>query len=238
MKDQAFSERVRQLVLEYANGVYSRFGQMVGVAQPTIKRYLEGDALPNFQVIRKICNTCEITPNWLVYGWEPKYQKGITYTTMGFRIVADKEVPETYDPEFTAVPLLTDAAWDAPKAKAPVINLETCTDYLLVPNIPNTNYVATIMPDQSMRGEIEKSDVLIVSLDVPKQLTARTLLLVKTGEGVVTVRRPLGDVLYSNDPARFPPDTLKTVKVLGAVAEVRRRTEAVRKVKNLVPFEE
>ncbi|MDP8224523.1 MAG: helix-turn-helix transcriptional regulator [Candidatus Lernaella stagnicola] len=232
MKNKEFSERVRQLVKEYANGVYSRFGRMVGVAQPTIKRYLEGDALPNFQVIKKICNTCGITPNWLVYGWEPKYREAESYMHKGFRIVIGEDVPSAYDAEFKAIPLLTPAAWANPRAKGPVVNEETCTEYMLAPNWPDADYVAIRMPDAGMRGEIEKGDLILMNLKVPKRLTPRTLLVIKHGD-VVTIRRPLGTVLYSNDPSRFPPVEIKNVKVLGLVTEARRRVETERKIKKL-----
>lgn len=231
MKDKAFSDRVRILVSEYANGVYSRFGKMVGVAQPTIKRYLDGDALPNFQVIRKICKTCGITPDWLVYGWEPKYQNEKSQVQKGFRIVTGGDVVESYMTAFMSVPVVLPAAWA--KTLEPRIDDDTQTGYVLVNHRPTTKYIAIAMPDAGMRGEIERDDIVVITVSpLPKTYTARDLLLIKHGDEV-TVRRPLGDVLYSNDPARFPPIAMKGVKVLGIVAEARRRLESERRIKKV-----
>jgi len=104
---------------------------------------------------------------------------------------------------------------------------------VLVNHRPATEYVAIAMPDAGLRGEIERGDIVVITVSPALQtITPRHLLLIKHGD-VVTVRRALGDLLYANDPMRFPPIPLKDAKILGAVAETRRRVEPERRSKKV-----
>lgn len=68
MKNSNLGERIRT-----ARGSLSRaaFGKRIGITSGSLRNYENGVALPNAEVLTKICETCNVSTDWLLLGIGP-----------------------------------------------------------------------------------------------------------------------------------------------------------------------
>ncbi|MBE2896768.1 LexA family transcriptional regulator [Pasteurellaceae bacterium HPA106] len=66
--DNLFAERMSKIVQERFNGNYSEFARAVGVSQPSLKRWAEGEADPTRTNLIKISEVANVSIDWLATG--------------------------------------------------------------------------------------------------------------------------------------------------------------------------
>ena len=68
MKNSDLGERIRTV-----RGSQSRaaFGKRIGITSGSLRNYEAGAALPNADVLTKICETCGVSTDWLLFGRGP-----------------------------------------------------------------------------------------------------------------------------------------------------------------------
>lgn len=68
MKNSNLGERIRAV-----RGSLSRaaFGKRIGITSGSLRNYEEGTALPNAEVLTNICETCNVSTDWLLLGAGP-----------------------------------------------------------------------------------------------------------------------------------------------------------------------
>lgn len=68
MKNSNLGERIRAV-----RGSVSRaaFGKRIGITSGSLRNYEEGAALPNAEVLAKICERCDVSADWLLLGIGP-----------------------------------------------------------------------------------------------------------------------------------------------------------------------
>jgi SOS-response transcriptional repressor LexA len=62
------SDRLSELAKVYAGGNKTRFAQMLGTSEANIRNYIDNGKLPKFDFIKKVCETFEISYEWLISG--------------------------------------------------------------------------------------------------------------------------------------------------------------------------
>lgn len=68
MKNSDLGERIRTV-----RGSQSRaaFGKRIGITSGSLRNYEDGAALPNAEVLTKICEVCGVSTDWLLFGRGP-----------------------------------------------------------------------------------------------------------------------------------------------------------------------
>ncbi|NLH50990.1 MAG: hypothetical protein GX444_20635 [Myxococcales bacterium] len=221
-----FITRLRILVDECADGVYSRFGKIIHVSATTMQRYLEDRAQPGYDIVRRICLTCGVTPNWLLFGWEPKYGAQNKSAPEAIRIVDLAGAGEVMASDFVTVPILGESAWEAVEKGLTLIGPNTMEGFTIAPAVLGGRLCACRAKDESMSPEIIPGDLLLINLGrIEPQKMAGKLVLTQVAPSQMAVRRLLRNYLFSNDPHRFPPLPVGKRRIVGIVAQIRRDSE-------------
>lgn len=221
-----FITRLRILVDECADGVYSRFGKIIHVSATTMQRYLEDRAQPGYDIVRRICLICGVTPNWLLFGWEPKYGAQNKNTPEAIRIVDLAGAGDVAAADFVTVPILGENAWEAVDKGLTLIGPSTIEGFTIAPAALGGRLCACRATDESMSPEIVPGDLLLINLgrNEPQKITGK-LVLAQVASRQMAVRRLLRNYLFSNDPHRFPPLPVGKRRIVGVVAQIRRDSE-------------
>lgn len=220
--DPEFAKRLKTLVNEQADGVYSRFGKLVGVSATSMQRYLEGRALPGFDVIRRTCLACGVTPNWLLFGWEPKYGRDRVRPDDDVRLIEWADIGELTASDFVTVPILLGRAWID---HGPALGAAAAKDmrgFTLAPARLGGRLRGVRVEDEAMAPEVATGDVLLVDISRRNPLMLDGRLVLAELAGGVGVRRLLKGALFSNNPRRYPPELLTSQTVLGAITQMQR----------------
>ncbi len=219
--DTAFIMRMRTLVEEHANGVYTRLAKALGVSPTTMQRYLEGQALPGYNTLCRLYRVFDVTPNWLLFGWEPKYRDEATNGS-GIRVITDENIDKLTERDFTTVPIVTQEAWSSGAPGVTTIGCKTITGYALAAATAGQRLFSVCTPDDSMVPEIEAGDLVIVDGARQDLLLLENHLVLAQCEGVVSPRRLMQGVLFTNNPRHFPPMRATKHNVLGAIVQMQR----------------
>jgi len=220
--DTEFIDRLRLLIEEFTGGVYSRFGKWIAVSPTTMQRYLEGRASPGYRTIRRICQRCNVTPNWLLFGWEPKYGAERPIARDAIRIVAPPEAPVLDDHDFVVIPVLNATAWQENNKGVTLVGPSNIDHFTVAWSTLGESLIAFSVRDDAMAPESCAGDLLIVDREKrdPSQLENQ-LGLVQI-DGVVGPRRLVKGMLLSNESRHFPPCRANKRKVLGSIVQIRR----------------
>ncbi|MDP8223635.1 MAG: LexA family transcriptional regulator [Candidatus Lernaella stagnicola] len=218
--DREFIDRMQALVNDHAGGVYTRFARQISVSATTMQRYLEGRAVPGYNILRGICDACGVTPNWLLLGWEPRYRNGGTVGAETIHIVSPGDTEAVSAADFQVVPIVNHHAWDEGADTA--INPQTVTGCVILRFAVDRRLFGVRAEDDSMRPEIEPEDLLVIDPGMRDPAALENRLTLAHTENGVTVRRLVNGILYSNNPRFFPPERASKTKLLGAVSQVRR----------------
>lgn len=217
-----FIDRLRLLIEEFTGGVYSRFGKFVAVSPTTMQRYLEGRASPGYRTIRRVCQKCNVTPNWLLFGWEPKYGAERPIVRDPIRIISPPEAPELDDHDFIVIPVLNAAAWPAANQGVTLLGPASIDHFTVAWATLGETLIAFSVRDEAMAPETCTGDLLIVDREKRDPLTLAGQLVLAQLDGAVGPRRLVKEMLLSNNSRRFPPSRANKRKILGAVVEIRR----------------
>lgn len=68
--DQSFSERMQWIAKNKFDGNYSLFARAVGVVQPSLVRWVKGEADPTRTNLIKIAQAADVSLEWLALGIE------------------------------------------------------------------------------------------------------------------------------------------------------------------------
>ena len=60
-----FAERLNELLKEWG-GSQICFAVYVGISRQTLGFYLRGERQPNIEALKKICECCEVSADWLI----------------------------------------------------------------------------------------------------------------------------------------------------------------------------
>lgn len=228
---EEFIARLRILIDECADGVYSRFGKIIHVSATTMQRYLEDRAQPGYDIVRRICVICGVTPNWLLFGWEPKYGSQNKNTPEAIRIVDLANAGEVAAADFVTVPILGESAWEAVELGLTLIGPNTIEGFTIAPAALGGRLCACRATDESMCPEILPGDLLLINLGRNEsEKMAGKLVLAQVAPRQMAARRLLRNYLFSNDPHRFPPLPVGKRRIAGVVAQIRRDAEKTEKV--------
>jgi transcriptional regulator with XRE-family HTH domain len=220
--DQEFVLRLRELIKEHAEEVYTRFAKIVGVSATTMQRYIEGRAAPGYDIIRRICTTCGVTPNWLLFGWEPRYGAENQLAGAVIRIV-DQAGAETLNAaDYITVPILNQNAWVEHGRGITLVGPNSTDGFTVVPAGLGQRVIAVPVCDASMAPEIEESDLALVDMEDRDMLLLENRLVLAQTEDGVAPRRLMKGILFSNNPRHFPPERCNRQKLLGLIIQVRR----------------
>jgi transcriptional regulator with XRE-family HTH domain len=221
-----FIARLRILIDECADGVYSRFGKMIHVSATTMQRYLESRAQPGYDIICRICRICGVTPNWLLFGWDPKYGAQNKATPQAIRIVDLANAGEMTSTDFVTVPILSDCAWSSADKGLTLIGPDTVEGFTIAPAVLGGRLCACRAKDESMAPEIEQGDLLLVNLGhhEPEEMEGR-LVLAQVDSQQMAPRRLLRNYLFAGDPHRHPPLSVSRRRIVGVIVQIRRDSE-------------
>jgi transcriptional regulator with XRE-family HTH domain len=195
---------------------------MIGVSPTTIQRYLQGRAQPGFQVIRRACLTCGVAPNWLLFGWAPKYGGERPRPPEAVRIVNAADVDGLREQDFVTVPVLGAQAWRQLEQGVLIVSPDTCEGFTVAPAALGGRLCAVRAGDDGMSPEIEAGDLLLVELAKRESsaLEGRLVFAVEGGRG--RARRYIGGLLFAASPRRRPPTRIGRRSVLGVIVQIRR----------------
>jgi SOS-response transcriptional repressor LexA len=220
--DREFINRVKSLVNDTANGVYSRFALTTGVTPTTMQRYLEGRAQPGYNVIKQMCAACGVTPNWLLFGWEPKYGSVRKGKPEAVRIVNLADAGDIRANDFITVPVLLPPAWREIARGILLIGPETTEGFTLASATLGSRLCAVRAPDDAMAPEIVAGDLLLIDMTCKDYLELHESVVFAEINGGMQARGVNGHLLLSTQPRRYPPVSARHRKILGAVVQIQR----------------
>lgn len=220
MKTKDFIGRLFELIEEFAAGKYSRFASIIEANPTAVKNYLNGENLPGYEVIERICLKCQVTPNWLIFGWLPKYGGEFPLPAVELRVVDAAAIAGGLtDNDFLIVPILKGGAWKDIDRGITVVNPSTIDGVTVARSSAGVRLVGFRHPDEILLPRIAPDDLLIIDLEAKHYSDGDIALLRIAGKPVVRfLFRGLAIASY-HDP---DPRPFKKADLLGRVVEVRR----------------
>lgn len=224
MHPEGFTQRLMELIHEFSGGRYSRFARQIGTGPTTVDNYLKGKSLPGMEMLLVICEQCGVTPNWLFYGWSPKYGGKKRPMPESVRVIDVAGAGEIREGDLQTVPILGSAAWRERGIIA--VTPESMEGFLVAAHAERARLAAMRMNDDAMSPELDVGDLVLFDMEdkEPAQLDGQ-LVAVWTDAGV-TVRRFAGGSLIPADMRRFHVERLMKRDIVGRVVEVRKQVRS------------
>ncbi|MCL4850547.1 MAG: helix-turn-helix domain-containing protein [Bryobacteraceae bacterium] len=222
-KNEEFIGRLSELIDEVGGGHYSRFARIVGTGATTIDNYMRGKSVPGLHMIVDICRHCGVTPNWLLFGWTPKFGASVRPMPETIRLVHAGEVGVVSSDDFQTVPILRPEAWRDPACFR--VCTETMVGFTVSHAKPGSRLAAIRMPDDAMGDEVAREDLIVFDMESREAAAIEGHLVAVRLDEAVTVRRVIDDRFLANDVRRHPPQKAMRRQILGAVVEVRKRVD-------------
>ncbi|MCL4693346.1 MAG: helix-turn-helix domain-containing protein [Candidatus Hydrogenedentes bacterium] len=217
---EGFLSRLNELADEVGGGHYSRFAKVIGTGATTIDNYMRGKSLPGLGMIVDICQQCGVTPNWLLFGWQPKFGPAARPVPEGIRLIHPGEVAPVSGDDFQTVPIMKLDAWRDP-SRFRVCN-ETVEGFTVSHAKPGSRLAAIRMPDNAMAGETAPGDLILFDMENREASAIEGRLVAVKLDGAATVRRVIAERFLANDVLHHPPVKAMRRQILGAVVEIRR----------------
>ena len=214
-----FKQRLLELIEEFDGGVSSKFAGRIQSTPSTLQNYIQDRSLPSAEMVMKICLACGVTPNWLLFGWQPKYGGETQPMPETCRVVDMADAGEISDNDFVTLPVLRPEAFEMEGVT--LINPLTVERITVVRAVPDSRLIAIHMPDNTMAPEVLEGDLLVVNLEERSaEALHGKLALARKGNGVV-VRRVKNDRLCAINPP-FETTIYLETSILGRVIQVIR----------------
>ncbi len=220
-KNEGFIDRLTELIDELGGGHFSRFAKVVGTGATTIDNYMKGKSLPGLGMIVEICEQCGVTPNWLLFGWPPKFGASARPMPESIRLVHAGEAGSVTCDDFQTVPILKNEAWRDPACFR--VSAETMEGFTVSHAKPGARLAAVRMPDDAMGDEVARGDLIVFDMESRDAAKIEGHLVVAKLEETVTVRRVIDERFLAADVRRDPPQKAMRRQILGAVVEVRKQ---------------
>lgn len=218
MDYQGVISRLRELIDEFSGGRYSRFAEFTGVPISAFQKYLRGEAVPSMMTTAKICEVCGVTPNWLIFGWPPKFGAEKPPLPGEVRVVDAGDAGEVMSSDFVSVPILDLSAWR--ESGVLVVSPATVQGFTVTRSRRGARLVGIYMIDGSMIPELDVGDLVVADMERREKRDGD--LLVANIDGLVTVRRFREGLLIPADSRRFGYRPATAKNVLAHVVEIRR----------------
>ena len=226
MKNRDVIGRINELIAEFSRGKYSVFAGQVGVAVNAVKGWREGKSAPALDSIRSICDRFEVTPNWLIYGWQPKFAAEKRPAPEALLLLSGDD-DRAADASLVVVPILNQAAFMDASRGITLVSPATTDGFMVANRRADAHLIGVPVVDDSMSPEIESGDVIVVDTFGKDQPRRDGELILLDAFGYVSPRRYVGDLALSNDARRFGPIKVKPRQILGVVVEIRRNVERI-----------
>lgn len=165
----------------------------------------------------KICEVCGVTPNWLIFGWEPKFG-GEKRAEAQIRVVDAAAAGKLGDADFVTVPILELSAWR--ESGVLVLSPATMRGFTVSRARPGARLAAVYQIEGSMAPEIDVGDLVVVDLERREAVDGE--LVLADVDGLVSVRRLQGGVLVPADARRYGVTKVRARSILAVVVEIRR----------------
>lgn len=97
--NQDIGLRITELVEHFADGVNTRFAEMIGTSEANIRNYRSGKMTPKYDFIFNICSKLEINYEWLILGRGNMFKENINYTIKEATplkcdlVISDQDIP-------------------------------------------------------------------------------------------------------------------------------------------------
>lgn len=227
-KHEGFIARLSELIDEFGGGHFSRFARIVGTGATTIDNYMRGKSVPGLNMIEDICEQCGVTPNWLIFGWAPKFGAASRPMPESIRLVHAGEAGTLSSDDFQAVPILKPDAWRDPVCCR--VSAETMEGFTVSHARPGSRLAAIRMPDDAMGDEVARGDLIVFDMESREAAAIEGHLVAVRLDDAVTVRRVMDDRFLTSDVRRHAPQKAMRRQILGAVVEVRKSVCGGRRV--------
>ena len=240
-------ERIKKIRGELSQG---EFASRISVHKQTVLRWEKGETKPDSDALRKICETFNINPSWLLFGERPMYRgEKVAETTKKPR--KTPEIPEEVldVEEYVFLPLLESRVTAGPDGE---IFYEGVEDYYpfkrwwiekLVGRSPERQKCLVLfrVRGDSMSPTINPGEVVLVDTSESERLNIRNgkIYLVRQPDGGLSIKRlflsekeeKLRLVYFSDNPNYEPfevevdPDRGLKYYVLGRIRWVGREVD-------------